>query len=110
MLMPRLANTPSAPPHMPPDPPPYSPPGSPPLDFDIAAHGRSFEDVQQLLRISIADYLESAARKSPEAAARLLRRFAPMHVVAGHIIAFPWNNFRKSDDRLEHSFQMPRPA
>ena len=83
------------------------------LDFDIAVHGRSFEDVQQLLRISIADYIESAAQESPEAAARLLRRSAPVHVVAGYIIAFLWHNFRKGgkgDDHLEHSFQMPCPA
>jgi hypothetical protein len=83
------------------------------LDYDIAVHGRSFEEVAELLGISIADYVESAARETPEAAQRLLSRRAPRRVWLAYILAFLWHNIRggdKGDDRLEHSFQMPCPA
>jgi hypothetical protein len=83
------------------------------LDYDIAGHGRSFEEVRNLLEISIADYAESAALESPQAAKRLLSRSAPAHVWLGYILAFLWHNIRRGrndDDRLEHSFQLPCPA
>lgn len=83
------------------------------LNYDIAVHGRSFEEVQQLLTISIADYVESAMQESPEAAKRLLNRSAPTRVFLSYILSFLWHNLRSGgsdDDRLEHSFQMPCPA
>ena len=82
------------------------------LDYDIAVHGRSFEEVEKLLAISIADYVESASQEAPEAAKRLLSRRAPVRVWLAYILGFLWHNFRRGgkDDRLEHSFQMPCPA
>jgi hypothetical protein len=83
------------------------------LNYDIAVHGRSFDEVEKLLSISIADYVESAMQEPPEAAARLLNRRVPRHVFLAYILAFLWHNIRgggKGDDRLEHSFQMPCPA
>jgi hypothetical protein len=83
------------------------------LDYDIAVHGRSFDEVEKLLRISIADYVESAMREAPQAAQRLLGRRAPRRVWLAYILGFLWHNVRgggKGDDRLEHSFQMPCPV
>jgi predicted NBD/HSP70 family sugar kinase len=82
------------------------------LNYDIAVHGRSFDEVSKLLEISIEDYVESAVKESPEAARRLLERSVPLHVLLSYIVAFLWHNLRggKDDDRLEHSFQMPCPV
>jgi predicted NBD/HSP70 family sugar kinase len=84
------------------------------LDYDIAVQGRSFEEIERLLAISIDDYIESARQEAPEVRDRLLRRAAPIHVWLSYAIAFLWHNCcgrqRKTGDRLEHSFQMPCPA
>jgi hypothetical protein len=85
------------------------------LDYDIAVQGRSFDDVQRLLRLSIDDYIESARQETPEVRDRLLNRRVPARVWLGYILGFVWHNLgrrrnRDDGDRLEHSFQMSCPA
>lgn len=85
------------------------------LDYDIAVQGRSFDDVQGLLRLSIDDYIESARKESPEVRDKLLNRSVPRRVWLGYILGFVWHNLRRrrrrdDGDRLEHSFQMSCPA
>jgi len=84
------------------------------LDYDIAVQGRTFEEAQSLLELSINDYVESAAKEEPEIRDRLLKRSAPARVWLQYIFSFLWHTFRRKrlsdDDTLEHSFQVSRHA
>ncbi len=85
------------------------------LDYDIAVQGRTFEEVEQLLGMSIDDYVESARQEPPDVRDRLLRRAVPTRVRLSYILGFVWHNLasrrrRDDGDRLEHSFQMSCPA
>lgn len=50
------------------------------LDFDIAVHGQSFEDVFRDLNKAIAMYLETVATLPAEEKAHLLKRRAPLSI------------------------------
>jgi hypothetical protein len=85
------------------------------LDYDIAVQGRSFEEVEKLLEMSIDDYIESARQEPPDIRDRLLARAVSTRVWLGYVIGFVWHNFarrrgRNDGDRLEHSFQISCPA
>jgi hypothetical protein len=81
------------------------------LDYDIAVQGRTFEEVEELLALSIDDYVESARQEPPRVRDKLLRRAVPRLVWLRYVLGFLWHNLasrrRRDDvDRLEHSFQM----
>lgn len=59
------------------------------LDYDIVVQGRSFDDVQHLVRLSIDDYIESARQESPEIRDKLLNRRVPRRVWLGYISTMP---------------------
>lgn len=48
------------------------------FDFDLAVEGRTFEDVQTLLREAIDTYVEDASAQPEPARSRLLGRRAPL--------------------------------
>ncbi len=50
------------------------------VDFDIAVHGRSFEEVQKALNEAIWTYVEDAEKESPSVRKALLNRRSPWHV------------------------------
>ena len=52
------------------------------LDYDIAVQGRTFEEVEQLLGMSIDDYVESARQEPPDVRDRILRRAVPSACVS----------------------------
>lgn len=48
------------------------------LDLDIAVQGRTFEEVQQLLNVAVASYVEDAQVEAEPARSALLSRRAPL--------------------------------
>jgi hypothetical protein len=58
------------------------------VDLDIAVHGRSLPEVQQLLGQAIETYVEDARKEDPKTAARLLGRRAPFPVRAKYGLSF----------------------
>ncbi len=52
------------------------------IDFDMAVHGRSFEEVQASLAESLRLFLETVADLPPEERRRFLKRQSPWHVRA----------------------------
>jgi hypothetical protein len=52
------------------------------VDYDIAATGRTFDDVRQRLHEAIADYLALVEQEAPEDRHRLLNRKSPWHLRA----------------------------
>jgi hypothetical protein len=82
------------------------------LDYDLAAQGRSFDEVKALLERAIAAYVESAMREEPPARDALLRRRAPFWVRVGYVMRFLWAAIRHRSHGAESNagFLIPCPA
>lgn len=48
------------------------------LDFDIVLQGRTFEDVERLMRDAVQSYIENALKEEEPARSQLLNRRAPL--------------------------------
>jgi predicted RNase H-like HicB family nuclease len=48
------------------------------LDFDIAVQGRTFNEVEGLLRVAVETYVEDAMKEDEATRAKLLARRAPL--------------------------------
>ena len=82
------------------------------IDFDIAVQGTSFEGVKKLLDESIATYVRSAMKETPEVRDQLLNRRAPLLVRARLALGFLWHVLRHKNhgDDQSAGFSMPCPA
>lgn len=50
------------------------------LDLDLAVHGRSFDEVKQLMSEAVCTYVEDALKEAEPSRSRLLSRRAPLRV------------------------------
>ena len=50
------------------------------LDFDLAVQGRTFDEVERLLKEAVETYIEDAMREDEDTRRRLLSRRAPLGV------------------------------
>lgn len=79
------------------------------VDLDIAVQGRSFDEVKDLLSISIGSYIESALAEEPAVRDQLLNRKSPVLVRLRHALSFLWavSRHRNNGDDTTAGFSMP---
>lgn len=82
------------------------------IDLDLAVHGRSLIEVQQLLNQALDSYIEDARKEGSEAAERLLNRRAPFLVRAQYQIGFLVHSLLRGRSRGDYqaNFELPCPA
>ena len=61
------------------------------VDFDLAAHGQSFKEVQERLSDMIRTYVEDALKEDERTSARLLERRAPLALRIKLAAKLLWN-------------------
>lgn len=78
------------------------------LDLDLAAQGRSFEEVQGALDEAIQTYIKDALAEPPAARGALLKRKAPFLVRLGYLTSFFWSVLRASrENEARHGYTVP---
>jgi predicted RNase H-like HicB family nuclease len=77
------------------------------VDLDIAVQGQSFDEVEQLLKISIQQYVDAALEEEVQTRVKLLNRRAPLHVRAGYALRFLLAMLRAGDGKLTHGYTAP---
>lgn len=81
------------------------------VDFDLAVQGASLEEATRLLDAAVQAYVEAAAAEAPAAAARLLRRSAPLAVRAKLELDHLLSKLGASEDRAYRmDVALPCPA
>jgi hypothetical protein len=69
--------------------------------------GQSFSEVEQLLKISIQQYVQAALEEDEQTRVKLLNRRAPLHVRAGYALRLLLAMLRAGNDKLTHSYTAP---
>jgi hypothetical protein len=64
------------------------------LDFNIAAQGRSLDEVSRLLEEAVTSYMLDALKEAPQDRDRLLRRRAPFSVRLYWTLGLVWATLR----------------
>ncbi|WP_156971076.1 hypothetical protein [Beijerinckia mobilis] len=79
------------------------------LDLDIAVQGHSADEVFNLLKDSISDYLKAANDEPSPAREKLLNRKAPFFVRVRYLFGFFWHALHvdRKDNETEHGFTIP---
>lgn len=67
------------------------------LDFDLAVHGRSYEEVERRLEHAIKTYIEDVSLEDEANRVRLLNRRAPLSTRFGLLLSFLWNGILRQD-------------
>jgi hypothetical protein len=81
------------------------------VDFDIAAQGRSFNEVREALEEAVAGYVAAAREEDAETCARLLKRRAPLWVSViwtARVLRSAWR--RRPQGDTSASFPVACPA
>lgn len=65
------------------------------VDFDIAAQGRSFNEVREALEEAVAEYVAAAHEEDEETRAKLLNRRAPLWVSLIWTARVLWSAWRR---------------
>jgi hypothetical protein len=74
------------------------------VDLDIAVQGASFNEVCELLDVSIDEYVKSALEEEPKTRIKLLNRRAPLIVRASYAIRFLITMLRAGNDKMTHGY------
>jgi hypothetical protein len=79
------------------------------LDLDLAVHGRSFNEVKDLMSAAISTYVEDALKEAEPSRTALLNRRAPLRVRAywAARMALATLRGRKRDDDLPVGYPVP---
>ena len=73
------------------------------VDYDLAVHGSSFQEVKTALETSLKMFLEAVAELPPEERSRLLARKAPWYVRA-KLAGMTWLYRLHGDDHRSRGF------
>lgn len=79
------------------------------LDLDLAVHGRSFDEVKELMNEAISTYVEDARKEDEPSRSALLNRRAPLRVRAywAMRMAMAALRGRKKDDDAPVGYPVP---
>jgi hypothetical protein len=83
------------------------------VDFDLAVHGKSFNDVQDQLSKMAKSYLEDAMKEDAETARRLMSRRVPFPTRARLAILLFWRlttGMGSANGNYYAGYDMPCPA
>lgn len=81
------------------------------LDLDIAAQGRSFNEVREALEEAVAEYVAAAQDEDDETRAKLLGRRAPLWVSLVWTARVVWSAWsHRADGDTSASFPVAYPA
>jgi hypothetical protein len=83
------------------------------VDFDLAVHGNSFNDVQDQLSKMAKSYLEDAMKEDSETAKRLMNRRVPFLIRARLAVLLFWRlmtGARSDNGNFYAGYDMPCPA
>lgn len=77
------------------------------LTFDLAVHGRSFDEVRQKISDQVALYIEGVSALPPEQREHLLARRAPLRAWFRPFWTIGIAPFKRRDAKERHEFSFP---